>query len=158
MASRAGGGAMAHKKNTKGEGRADDGAQSGGMLRKPEVGQCEGHESGIRGWKQGVKSWRGAGAGEMKRGKMVRKWKRYGVKGEIIEANLVNYHNENENEIDDLGYQSKEYIEDAHEDDENNHLNGYVKRGITRLCKFRKEYGKPGGVKLSVTFDALNRI
>ncbi|GJS19321.1 hypothetical protein Tco_0447953 [Tanacetum coccineum] len=72
------------------------------------------------------------------------------------QANLVNY--DNENEIDDLGYQSEEYIEDAHEDDENNHSNGYAKRGITRLCKFRREYGKPGGVKLSVTFDALNRI
>ncbi|GKA44504.1 transposase, Ptta/En/Spm, transposase, Tnp1/En/Spm-like protein [Tanacetum coccineum] len=74
------------------------------------------------------------------------------------QANLVNYDNENENEIDDLGYQSEEYIEDAHEDDENNHSNGYAKRGITRLCKFRREYGKPNGVKLSVTFDALNRI
>ncbi|GJX98480.1 hypothetical protein Tco_0355499, partial [Tanacetum coccineum] len=30
------------------------------------------------------------------------------------QANLVNYDNENENEIDDLGYQSEEYIEDAH--------------------------------------------
>ncbi|GJT55512.1 hypothetical protein Tco_0990566 [Tanacetum coccineum] len=74
------------------------------------------------------------------------------------QANLVIYDNENENEIDDLGYQSDEYIEVAHEDDENNHSNGYAKRGITRLCKFRREYGKPGGVKLSVTFDALNRI
>ncbi|GJY91232.1 hypothetical protein Tco_0506428 [Tanacetum coccineum] len=71
---------------------------------------------------------------------------------------LVNYDNENEYEIEDLGYESEEYTEDAHEDDENNHSNGYAKRGITRLCKFRKEYGKPGGVKLSVTFDALNRI
>ncbi|GKC61211.1 hypothetical protein Tco_1088809, partial [Tanacetum coccineum] len=62
-------------------------------------------------------------------------------------ANLVNYDNENENEIDDLGYQSEEYIEDAHEDDENNHSNGYAKRGITRLCKFRREYGKPGCVE-----------
>ncbi|GJW10138.1 hypothetical protein Tco_1575965 [Tanacetum coccineum] len=33
------------------------------------------------------------------------------------QANLVNYDNENENEIDDLGYQSEEYIEVAHEDD-----------------------------------------
>ncbi|GKA48435.1 hypothetical protein Tco_0741393 [Tanacetum coccineum] len=48
------------------------------------------------------------------------------------QANLVNYDNENENEIDDLGYQSEEYIEVAHEDDENNHSNGYAKRGITR--------------------------
>ncbi|GKC01146.1 transposase, Ptta/En/Spm, transposase, Tnp1/En/Spm-like protein [Tanacetum coccineum] len=63
-----------------------------------------------------------------------------------------------ENEIDDLGYQSEEYIEVTYEDDENNHSNGYAKRGITRLCKFRREYGKPSGVKLSVTFDALNSI
>ncbi|GJX54592.1 hypothetical protein Tco_0282961 [Tanacetum coccineum] len=74
------------------------------------------------------------------------------------QANLVNYDNENEYEIEDLGYESEEYIEDAHEDDENNHSNGYAKRGITRLCKFRREYGKPGRVKLSVTFDALNRV
>ncbi|GJS60571.1 hypothetical protein Tco_0655355 [Tanacetum coccineum] len=74
------------------------------------------------------------------------------------QANLVNYDNKNENEIDGLGYQSEEYIKDTHEDDENNHSNGYAKRGITRLCKFHREYGKPGGVKLSVTFDALNRI
>ncbi|GJW75438.1 hypothetical protein Tco_0134808 [Tanacetum coccineum] len=70
-----------------------------------------------------------------------------------VETNLVNY--DNENEIDDLGYQSEEYIEDAHEDDENNHSNGYAKRGITRLCKFRREDGKPGGVKLSVTFRCI---
>ncbi|GJU20610.1 hypothetical protein Tco_1153952 [Tanacetum coccineum] len=74
------------------------------------------------------------------------------------QTNLVNYDNENEYEIEDLGYESEEYTEDADEDDENNHSNGYAKRGITRLCKFRREYGKPGGVKLSVTFDALNRI
>ncbi|GJR61622.1 hypothetical protein Tco_1503784 [Tanacetum coccineum] len=47
----------------------------------------------------------------------------------------------------------------ALEDDENNHSNGnVVKRGITRLYNFRREYGKPDGIKLSVTFDALNRI
>ncbi|GKB87000.1 hypothetical protein Tco_0959272 [Tanacetum coccineum] len=69
------------------------------------------------------------------------------------QANLVNYDNENEYEIEDLGYESKEYTEDAHEDDENDHSNGYAKRGITRLCKFRMEYGKPGEVKLSRYFD-----
>ncbi|GKF61347.1 retrovirus-related pol polyprotein from transposon TNT 1-94, partial [Tanacetum coccineum] len=43
--------------------------------------------------------------------------------------------------------------------EQNNHSNrNVVKRGITGLYKFRMEYGKPGGVKLSVTFDALNRI
>ncbi|GJZ74045.1 hypothetical protein Tco_0638191 [Tanacetum coccineum] len=31
-------------------------------------------------------------------------------------------------------------------------------RGAYQVYKFRMEYGKPGGVKLSVTFDALNRI
>ncbi|GKE04060.1 hypothetical protein Tco_1396078 [Tanacetum coccineum] len=70
---------------------------------------------------------------------------------------LVNYDNDNEN--DDLGYRSEEYFDDAHEEDENNHSNGnVVKSGITRLYKFRREYGKPDGIKLSVTFDALNRI
>ncbi|GJY00028.1 transposase, Ptta/En/Spm, transposase, Tnp1/En/Spm-like protein [Tanacetum coccineum] len=70
---------------------------------------------------------------------------------------LVNYDNDNEN--DDLGYQSEEYFDEADEEDENNHSNGnVVKRGITRLYKFRREYGKPDGIKLSVTFDALNRI
>ncbi|GKA04254.1 hypothetical protein Tco_0677035 [Tanacetum coccineum] len=64
------------------------------------------------------------------------------------QANLVNYDNENEYEIEDLGYESEEYTEDAHKDDENNHSNGYAKRGINRLCKYRREYGKPGVVKL----------
>ncbi|GKB36159.1 hypothetical protein Tco_0881101 [Tanacetum coccineum] len=70
---------------------------------------------------------------------------------------LVNYDNDNEN--DDLGYRSEEYFDEADEEDGNNHSNGnVVKRGITRLYKFRREYGKPDGIKLSVTFDALNRI
>ncbi|GJR95127.1 transposase, Ptta/En/Spm, transposase, Tnp1/En/Spm-like protein [Tanacetum coccineum] len=70
---------------------------------------------------------------------------------------LVNY--DNDNEKDNLGYHSEEYFDEAQEDDENNHSNGnVVKRGITRLYKFRREYGKPDGIKLSVTFDALNRI
>ncbi|GJS83488.1 reverse transcriptase domain-containing protein [Tanacetum coccineum] len=70
---------------------------------------------------------------------------------------LVNYDNDNEN--DDLGYRSEEYFDEAHEEDENNHSNGnVVKRGITRLYKFHMEYGKPDGIRLSVTFNALNRI
>nr|GEU32555.1 reverse transcriptase domain-containing protein [Tanacetum cinerariifolium] len=70
---------------------------------------------------------------------------------------LVNYDNDNEN--DDLVYQLEEYFDEVQEDDENNHSNGnVVKRGITRLYKFRREYEKPNGIKLSVTFDALNRI
>nr|GEV94794.1 hypothetical protein [Tanacetum cinerariifolium] len=70
---------------------------------------------------------------------------------------LVNYDNDNEN--DDLGYQSEENFDKVQEDDENNHSNrNVVKRCITRLYKFRREYRKPDGIKLSVTFDALNRI
>ncbi|GKE67184.1 integrase, catalytic region, zinc finger, CCHC-type containing protein [Tanacetum coccineum] len=66
---------------------------------------------------------------------------------------LVNYDNDNDN--DDLGYESEVYLDE----DENNHSNGnVVKKGITRLSKFRREYGKPNIIKLSVTFDALNRI
>ncbi|GJS65018.1 reverse transcriptase domain-containing protein [Tanacetum coccineum] len=34
----------------------------------------------------------------------------------------------------------------------------HIMTGDNWLCKFRKEYGKPDGVKLSVTFDELNRI
>ncbi|GJZ38002.1 transposase, Ptta/En/Spm, transposase, Tnp1/En/Spm-like protein, partial [Tanacetum coccineum] len=52
-----------------------------------------------------------------------------------------------------------EYFDEAYEEDENNHSNGnVVKRGITRLYKFHREYGKLDGIKLSVTFDTLNRI
>nr|GEU36203.1 hypothetical protein [Tanacetum cinerariifolium] len=62
-------------------------------------------------------------------------------------------------EDSDSRYQSEEYFDEVQEDDENNHSNGnVVKRGITRLYKFRMEYGKPDGIKLSVTFDTLNRI
>ncbi|GKD65046.1 hypothetical protein Tco_1307154, partial [Tanacetum coccineum] len=69
---------------------------------------------------------------------------------------LVNYDNDNDN--DDLGYELEVYL-DEEEEDENNHSNGnVVKRGITRLSKFHREYGKPDGIKLSVTFDALDRI
>ncbi|GKC89476.1 hypothetical protein Tco_1150125 [Tanacetum coccineum] len=70
---------------------------------------------------------------------------------------LVNY--DNDNDIDDLGYYSKVYLDGEEEEDETNHSNSNeVKRGITRLSKFCKEYGKPNGIKLSVTFDTLNRI
>nr|GEU50908.1 hypothetical protein [Tanacetum cinerariifolium] len=73
---------------------------------------------------------------------------------EIIETqandhdHLVNYDNDNDN--DDLGYESELYL-DEEEEDENNHSNGnVVKTGITRLFKFRREYGKPNEIKLSV--------
>ncbi|GKF74194.1 hypothetical protein Tco_0220526 [Tanacetum coccineum] len=70
---------------------------------------------------------------------------------------LVNY--DSDNDIDNLGYESEVYHNDEEEEDENNHSNGnIVKRGITKLSKFRREYGKPDGIKLNVTLDALNRI
>ncbi|GJS98150.1 hypothetical protein Tco_0819320 [Tanacetum coccineum] len=72
---------------------------------------------------------------------------------------LVNY--DYDNDIDDLGYESEVYLDEQEEEEEeeNNHLNrNVVKRGITRLSKFRKEYGKPDGIKISVTFNELNRI
>ena len=77
--------------------------------------------------------------------------------------NMFHSDHENDHENDDLndkqlGYESEVYSIDG-EDDENNHSNrNIVKRGITRLAKFRREYGKPDGVKVSVTFDALNRL
>nr|GEX58768.1 hypothetical protein [Tanacetum cinerariifolium] len=63
---------------------------------------------------------------------------------------LVNSDNEND---DMLGYESEKYSDDENADgtnhaentDGNNHSNlKLVKRGITRLYKFRMKYGKPG--------------
>ncbi|GJS39833.1 hypothetical protein Tco_0564876 [Tanacetum coccineum] len=77
---------------------------------------------------------------------------------------LVNSNNEND---DMLGYESEKYSDEedadgtnhAEDTDETNHSDlKLVKRGITRLYKFRMEYGKPGGIKIKVTFDALNRV
>ncbi|GJT45820.1 hypothetical protein Tco_0954535 [Tanacetum coccineum] len=77
---------------------------------------------------------------------------------------LVNSDNEND---DMLGYESEKYSDDedadgtnhAEDADGTNHSDlKLVKRGITRLYKFRREYGKPGGIKIKVTFDALNRV
>ncbi|GJZ72094.1 transposase, Ptta/En/Spm, transposase, Tnp1/En/Spm-like protein [Tanacetum coccineum] len=57
-----------------------------------------------------------------------------------------------------MGYQSEEYFDKMQEDDENNHSNGNaVKRGITTLYKFCKEYGKPDGIKLSKKVDSEAR-
>ncbi|GJY49971.1 hypothetical protein Tco_0439927 [Tanacetum coccineum] len=67
---------------------------------------------------------------------------------------LVNSDNEND---DMLGYESEKYSDDedadgtnhAEDADGTNHSDlKLVKRGITRLYKFRKEYGKPGGIKI----------
>nr|GEX85470.1 hypothetical protein [Tanacetum cinerariifolium] len=85
-----------------------------------------------------------------------------------IQANdhdlLVNSDKEND---DMLGYESEKYSDDedvdgtnhAEDADGTNHSDlKLVKRGITRLYKFRSEYGKPGEIKIKVTFDALNRV
>nr|GEX20948.1 kinesin-like protein KIN12B [Tanacetum cinerariifolium] len=85
-----------------------------------------------------------------------------------IQANdhdlLVNSNNENDYM---LGSKSEKYSDDEHADGTNhaedangtNHLDlKLVKRGITRLYKFRREYGKLGEIKIKVTFDASNRV
>ncbi|GKB53110.1 hypothetical protein Tco_0903863 [Tanacetum coccineum] len=55
---------------------------------------------------------------------------------------LVNY--DNDNGIDDLGYESEVYVDEEEDEDENNHSNGnVVNRVITTLSKFHGEYGKP---------------
>nr|GEZ58982.1 hypothetical protein [Tanacetum cinerariifolium] len=77
---------------------------------------------------------------------------------------LVNSDNEND---DMLGYKSEKYSDDEDADGTNhakdadgtNHSDlKLVKRGITRLYKFCREYGKPGGIKIKVTFHALNKV
>nr|GEY89390.1 hypothetical protein [Tanacetum cinerariifolium] len=69
---------------------------------------------------------------------------------------LVNSDNKND---DMLGFESKKYSDDEDADgtnhaedvDATNHSNlKLVKRGITRLYMFRKEYGKPGGIKIKI--------
>nr|GEV93477.1 hypothetical protein [Tanacetum cinerariifolium] len=61
-----------------------------------------------------------------------------------------------------LGYESKKYSDDEDSDGTNhaedvdgtNHSDlKLVKRGITRLYKFRREYGKPGEIKIKRYFD-----
>ncbi|GJT23185.1 hypothetical protein Tco_0893122 [Tanacetum coccineum] len=72
---------------------------------------------------------------------------------------LVNYNNEND---DVLGYESKKYFDDEYTDGTNhaedadgtNHSDlKLVKRGVTKLYKFRMEYGKPSGIKIKKEAD-----
>nr|GEY31645.1 hypothetical protein [Tanacetum cinerariifolium] len=94
----------------------------------------------------------------------------FGVQNHLVEIQadnhdlLVNYDNEND---DMLGYEFKKYSDDedangtnhAEDADGTNHSDlKLVKRCITRLYKFHREYGRPGGIKIRVTFDALNRV
>nr|GEX07062.1 hypothetical protein [Tanacetum cinerariifolium] len=75
-----------------------------------------------------------------------------------IQANdhdlLVNSDNKND---DMLGYESENYF-DAEDAAGTNHSDRkLVKRGITRLYKFRKEYGKLGGIKIKKKVDKESR-
>ncbi|GJZ09015.1 retrovirus-related pol polyprotein from transposon TNT 1-94 [Tanacetum coccineum] len=72
---------------------------------------------------------------------------------------LVNSNNEND---DMLGYESEKYSDDedadgtnhAEDADGTNHSDlKLVKKGITRLYKFRRECGKPAGIKIKRYFD-----
>ncbi|GJZ16136.1 hypothetical protein Tco_0551813, partial [Tanacetum coccineum] len=74
------------------------------------------------------------------------------------QANLVNYDNENENEIDDLGYQSEEYIEDAHEDDENNHSNGTDIAKISRKRSKPDNHGHGNGIECAKAGRMLSKL
>nr|GFB70157.1 hypothetical protein [Tanacetum cinerariifolium] len=75
---------------------------------------------------------------------------------------LVNYENddmleyESDKSSDDKDANGTNHTEDT---DGTNHSDlKLVKRGIMMLYKFRMEYGKPGGIKIKVVFDALNRV
>ena len=78
-----------------------------------------------------------------------------------MDTQLINQdhldNSDNENDQLNLGYESEHYSDEGEEPE--NNLQVYVKkRGITRLSKFRAEYQKPNVEKLSLTFNALNRI
>ncbi|GJU66643.1 hypothetical protein Tco_1252902 [Tanacetum coccineum] len=70
-----------------------------------------------------------------------------------LHDDLVNFDNEN-----GYGYESEKYSDAEDEDGTNSSDHKLVKRGITRLCKFRMTYAKLGSVKLKVTFDVWNRV
>nr|GEZ24314.1 hypothetical protein [Tanacetum cinerariifolium] len=92
------------------------------------------------------------------------------VKNHLVEIQaddhdlLVNSDNEND---DMLGYEFEKYSDDEDTDGTNHaedadginqsHMK-LVKRSITRQYKFHRKYGKPGGLKINVTFDALNKF
>ena len=65
---------------------------------------------------------------------------------------------QSDNEYDTLNYESEKYSDDEDENGTNTSDVIQVKRGITRLAKFRVKYGKPGSVKFKVTFDAMSRL
>ncbi|GKD89277.1 hypothetical protein Tco_1364784, partial [Tanacetum coccineum] len=60
-----------------------------------------------------------------------------------LHDDLVNFDNEN-----GYIYESEKYSDAEDEDGTNSSYHKLVKPGITRLCKFRMTYGKPGSIKL----------
>ena len=64
---------------------------------------------------------------------------------------------DNEADVNTIQYEDETYASSDEEND--NQLNRKLSnRGITRLAKFRLQYGHPGQVKHKVTIDALNRV
>ena len=64
---------------------------------------------------------------------------------------------DNEAGVNTIQYEDETYSSSDEEND--NQLNRKLSnRGITRLAKFRLQYGHPGQVKHKVTIDALNRV
>jgi hypothetical protein len=64
---------------------------------------------------------------------------------------------DNEAGVNTIQYEDETYYSSDEEND--NQLNRTLSnRGITRLAKFRRQYGNPGQIKHKVTIDALNRV
>lgn len=64
---------------------------------------------------------------------------------------------DNEADVNTIQYEDETYASSDEEND--NQLNRKISnRGITRLAKFRLQYGHPGQIKHKVTIDALNRV
>ena len=67
---------------------------------------------------------------------------------------------DNEHDDNNIDYESEKYSDEEDLDAPGTNQSDRIlaKRGITRLYKFRMKYGNPSGIKLKVTFDALNRV
>jgi hypothetical protein len=66
---------------------------------------------------------------------------------------------DNEADVNTILYTDETYASSDDEDNNDNQLDRKISnRGITRLAKFRLQYGHPGQVKHKVTIDTLNRV
>ena len=64
---------------------------------------------------------------------------------------------DNEADVNTIQYEDEIYASSDVEND--NQVNRKLSnRGITRLAKFRLQYGHPGQIKHKVTIDAFNRV